>query len=528
MNKLDFYPAKSSFTSLYDVAFYLTCQEVLQEESSALISISHLGQQLYSESVILKTGEKKHYLPISIEEQTINWQNCGFSASCVVSHKGSRPNKLHTAFDCNPSWANNPRYGFLCDFQPDRHDIAETIEELLKFHINGLQFYDWQYRHEQLIPNQILYEDILGRQLSLDTIIRLIECSHLAGIACMPYLAIYGASLAYWRTHQDSALYNAAGQPITFHDFLGLMDPSPDSDWTAHLSSECEKVLDQLPFDGLHIDQYGEPQKAYDSNGKTVNLPTAFVNFINNQKQKYKNKTIVFNAVKNWPIEALCSSREDFTYIEIWPPAIHYQDLVQIIHNAQQLSNNKPVVLALYIPARRTANVRLSNAVILASGASRVEIGENARYLSNPYFPKHQAISPSLYKSLRRYYDFAVAYQEWLKPNNCDSNNLKIQTPEEVLCLMNNTRARKIIHLINFNQIDEKRWDKQHSAPRSLREFQITVPTQWKVKQVQLASPDDKTLCLHPAQFYQANHEINISITSLKYWTMISIETEND
>ncbi len=526
MQSFDFFPAKCNFSALQDAAFYVKSDKVLPKGSIAGISISHLGKQIHSESSTLNTNCKKWHLPISIDKQSFDESECGFLASCVLSIEGQGEKRLHTAFDCSANWTKHPRYGYLCDFPPNRQNMPETIEELLKFHINGLQYYDWQYRHEELVASQNEYQDILGRRLSLDTIAKLIKSAKIAGMACMPYLAIYGASLAYWKSHQDEALFDNEGNPILFHDFLGIMNPSPKSSWTKLLSSECEKTLKQLPFDGLHIDQYGEPQTAFDSNGNAVDIPGAFVDFINDQKNKFNNKSVVFNAVKNWPIKALSTSDQDFMYIEIWPPKVHYQDLIEIIHNAQQLSGNKPVVLALYIPAKRTANICLSNAVILAAGGTRIEIGENARYLSDPYFPKHQKMSPSLYNHLRRYYDFAVAYREWLQPSGQSVHQKKISAPKDVLVLTNDKGKKKIIHLINFNKIDEKRWDRHHSAPDILRDFQVEIPSLGRVKSVSLASPDNRSPYSKSAHFSQTIDTIKIDIPRLKYWTMIIIETE--
>jgi len=526
-NIVDFYPSKSTFTDASDTAFYLTSFQSFSENASAQIRIYHLGCLLYSKTFHLDKGQRKQLLFIESSMLRINSNGQGFIAACDILINGSHKKTLHTAFDLNPSWAKNPRYGFLSDFYPKREDVNATIEELVKFHINGLQFYDWQYRHDQLLPDQSEYKDALGRRLSLTTIKQLMRAAHDYGIACMPYLAIYAASIKYWSLNKSSALYNADKKPIMFHDFLGLMDPSPQSVWAEHLAEECDRTLEKLPFDGLHIDQYGEPKIAYDAVGKLLDLPAAFISFINHVKEKHTGKTIVLNAVGNWPIEALCSSDQDFMYIEVWPPAVHYQDLQEIIRNAQMLSKNKPVVLAVYMPSSWKANIQLSNAIIFASGATRIEIGEHARYLSDPYFPKHQEISPSLYKNLRKYYDFAVAYSEWLKPCNRTPFDFQVTPAEGILMITNRINRRIILHLINTHSIQEVRWDKKHRVPAVIKNIQIKIPILNKPKQVQYASPDVDLPHLQPVKSSFSGKELKITIPKLKYWTMISIETEN-
>ena len=127
-----------------------------------------------------------------------------------------------------------------------------------RYHINGLQFYGWQYRHEQLLPPEDPYTDPLGRRLSLETVTRLIDAAHARNIAAMPYTAIYGATPAFYEQHPDWALFQADGVPFDFGDgFLKIMNPTPGSPWADHLLDQFAQVLDQTAFDGIHLDQYG-------------------------------------------------------------------------------------------------------------------------------------------------------------------------------------------------------------------------------------------------------------------------------
>ncbi len=521
----DFYPAKSFFTDAGDVAFHLVSSQDLPVEGYAQLTVYHLGSPIHSRFFPLPAETDRFELPVCLDSHQTA-PGSGFLAACDVFVPGISRRRLQTAFDIAQAWYEQPRYGFLCDFPIDHENAQAAIEELLKFHINGLQFYDWHYRHDQLMPDQSVYKDVLGRQLSLDVIKQFIGHAHQRGMACLPYLAIYGASMVYWNAHQDQGLYDPAGKALLFHDFLGLMNPSSNSPWANHLLTECRKTLEQMPFDGLHIDQYGDPKIAYDSSSRPVDLPAAFVDFINRAKENHPEKTVVFNAVGNWPIEALCKSRQDFMYIEIWPPAIRYQDLVDIIQNAQHQSGNKPVVLALYVPARRIANIHLSSAVILASGATRIELGEQARYLSDPYFPKHQPISSSLYKRLRKLYDFAVAYREWLKPTGSTFSEGQVEIPQGVMCLSNILGNRTIMHLINFTQLAERRWDKPHATPRTLNQVKIRLSLKKKPGRILYASPDESSIHLLPVPFEWSGGALSMVLPRLKYWSMISIETE--
>jgi dextranase len=164
-------------------------------------------------------------------------------------------------FDVLNQWTEMPRYGFLTDFAPGRDDAHETMRQLARYHINALQFYDWMYRHDTLLPPQDVYDDPLGRELSLSTVRALIDAAHAYNMAAMPYAAVYAASPAFAGQHPHWALYDAHGAMRLFADgFLVYMDPRPESGWTQHLLAEFERVLREMAFDGIHLDQYGEPR----------------------------------------------------------------------------------------------------------------------------------------------------------------------------------------------------------------------------------------------------------------------------
>ena len=83
----------------------------------------------------------------------------------LVTATGGDGTHAETAIDASTSWTRFPRMGFLSHFKPtapegtDGHTTYESflfqkpqdyIDKLSRdYHINALQYYDWQYRHEQ-------------------------------------------------------------------------------------------------------------------------------------------------------------------------------------------------------------------------------------------------------------------------------------------------------------------------------------------------------------------------------------------
>lgn len=431
-----------------------------------------------------------------------------------------------TAFDVLSDWIAYPRYGFLSDFSPGRTDVGATIEELTRFHINGLQFYDWLYRHDNPLPPTDVFLDPLDRRLSLTTVRELLDEAHARGMASMAYVAVYAASMELWRQKPEWALYDEHGEPVAFEeDFLGLMDPTHGSPWADHLQRRCDEILAALPFDGIHIDQYGEPRTAFNRDGEPVDLPTAFSDFVSELKKHHPDSRVTFNAVKNWPSETLATAPLDFAYIELWPDTPTYGEIGEIVERAHADSGNKPVVIALYIPADRETNIRLADALIIAHGGSRIELGEEGRLLSDPYFPLHEELPSSLRDVLRRYSDFRVRYGEFLGPAARPSPS-RIKAPDGVCVVARDVPGWTVINLVNMSDIAEAQWDEDHPAPLSLSDVSLDIEIESEVRRVWLASPDGEDLHLQPADWSVDDGTVRVAVSSIEFWTMLAIEFE--
>ena len=278
MHILNFYPLKGTFKPGEDISFRMVVDSGGGEATEICLTILHLDNIVDSiyQSFSGRGDEQESIVVWKPQEDS-----GGYGVKVELLNKARQVlDTAVSAFDILDSWTSFPRYGFLSDFTPGRSEIKKDIESLAMFHVNGLQFYDWQYRHDCLLPPTEEFIDPLGRELSLATVRQCIEAAHQFGMAAMPYLAVYAASLAFWQEHPEWALYDDQGQPLAFFDFLGLMDPTAGRPWSEHLQNEGVKVLEALPFDGLHVDQYGDPKEAFDVNGAAVDIPEAFSQFI--------------------------------------------------------------------------------------------------------------------------------------------------------------------------------------------------------------------------------------------------------
>lgn len=527
MQILKFTPTQAFFSPGQPIQVKLILSADQPAAATLRIKVSQLQMDVavLEKELTLEMGETP--IEFQVPSPSASPQSYGLYAE-LVDLSGQRRDFRYAAVDTLAQWTDFPRYGFLTNFSPHRTDLDAALDSLVDYHINGLQFYDWQYRHDTLLPSQDEFTDPLGRPLSLPTIRSLVARAHSRGMAAMPYLAVYAASLPFWANCPAWRLFDEQGQPLKFEDFLGLMNPAPDCPWIDHLTRQCETVLTQIPFDGLHVDQYGEPKVAFDHAGEAVDIPQAFKAFANRLKAEFPDKSVVFNAVGNWPIDELASAQVDFVYIEIWPPDCSFQDLQRIVSEAREKSGGKPVVIALYLPADRPVNVRLANAVIMASGGTRIELGENGRLLADPYFPKHAARSPELAQTMQSYQDFLVRYGQVLGPAAATEAPTAIQFPPDTLGTLRKNGNWWAVNVVNLAGLESPRWDEKQPAPTLREDLLVTIPVPETPQKVWLASPDDTAPEMQPLPFTCDQGKVSLRLPKLFYWSILLIQFENE
>lgn len=505
--------------------------------------ISYLAQTLLELQRSLSLSEGLY--PVEFVWHATEEAPRGYGVDLVLStSEGQVLSTYSTAFDVLAHWTQMPRYGFLSDFSPERQNFEATFESLMKYRVNALQFYDWMYRHDQFLTPQEPYPDPLGRTLSRHTVEALIIAAHARGIAAMPYTAIYAASVAFYQQHPDWALYRSNGEPYFFgENFLVIMDPRPGSPWSQHLLAQFDALLAQMAFDGIHLDQYGDPKVGYDAQGQPFDLAEPLAALINATREHVQrlrpHGAVVFNAVGNWPIETVAPAAQDIVYIEVWPPYTSFDALHTLVTQAQHLGGGKAVVLAAYIDPAHEVNARLMDAVILASGGTHIEFGEQEGYLADPYFPNYKLLSPTLGEVLRRYQDFAIRYQNVLGPGAREATSDYLQrlalpgvetSPslqwDKVYPLVRENGPFTAINLINLMGLSSGEWNQPLSQPPLplINQPVVIKGVTRPVRYVGWASPDVQALSPVSLPFGQEGDQLSLQVPFLHYWGLILIE----
>jgi dextranase len=457
------------------------------------------------------------------------------------------------ATDVLRSWMDDPRYGFLSDFAPNDRGVEERIARTTRFHLNCLQFYDWMYRHYRLLPPRGQFTDALGRRLSLKTVRRAIDACHQHGVGALAYAAIYAAEPEFFRRHPKWGLYRPDGTSYMLGNLFHLMDVAPNSPWVRHMLRDLHRTLQAVPFDGFHLDQYGFPRVGYNSTGGLRDLGRDFAPFIDAAasvtSRRAPDAGVIFNAVNAWPVEHVARRKQVATYVEVWPPHVSYADLVGIVRRCHDLAPGRPVILAAYAsfltrkPSQRTAaaGLALLSAVIFGAGAWHLLIGEGEAALTHAYYPKYARLSPLAIRTLRRYYDFAVGYREFLRDPllrevaatfiDGDEPTFGASVPYSsapkaghVWAGVRTKPGWVVISLVNLLDESDLTWDRRREAPKT-RNMRVKLPNETRIRRCLVASPDGRG-SLGPAPCQVDKSDGRSIEVSLSTWTLVLVETD--
>ncbi len=313
------------------------------------------------------------------------------------------------------------RYGFVVDYRPDR-ELTGVQDNLRRLHLTGVQFYDWAYRHADLMGGGLTYDDALGQPVSLATVRRLIAACHEVGSDALGYAAVYAVGPQEWPKWEHDALLSAAGEPYALGNFLFVLDPAAP-DWLAHLRAELAQASAELGFDGFHLDQYGYPKRAHRPDGVRVEVAASFQTMIAGVREALPDSRLVFNNVNDFPTWSTGHAPQDAVYIEVWPPHVGLQHLAQVATRARAEAGGKPVVIAAYQHVYDSTEAELADlateftmATLWSHGVSHLLCGEADRILVDPYYVRNHQVSPATAALLQRWYDFAVEHAELLAP----------------------------------------------------------------------------------------------------------------
>lgn len=491
----------------------------------------------------------------------------------ALNSRGEIIETTMTGIDCSSSWTKFPRYGYLWDYRAIT-DTTEKIEELCHYHINGLQFYDWQYRHHiPVSPDPEKWEDWSGRIIYGKTIRNYLNDAHQKRMVCLSYNMIYAANQTYltdgsgvnasWRllkgNGQDFTIdMDARRGPVGILQYFNPLNP----DWQKYIFAREKEVFSVFDFDGWHGDTIGEmgimktadgEPLGVDESGNPIHyVKDTYTQFLNAAKKAIGDKYLVFNPVGAQGIEHVNVSNADVLYTEFWPwdnddrglPYADYYSIHRAILQANEQSGGKPLIVAAYINYKNPASyfnapaVLLMDCMVFASGGSRIELGNGDGMLSNEYFPddRNKKMDQDLKAAVQRIYDFAVAYENLLRDGQnpverivrIDETPVSNNGKKDTIWVFSKADDRnEIYHFINLIGTDSDWRDTEQTkkVPVYQKDLKVRIYTDFPATKICLTSPDTDDLTVHSLPFEKGKDEkgayLTFTLPGLAYWNMV-------
>lgn len=561
----DVYPHKAQYRKEDPVELIVELANDNEAECTArlmvrILDLSQVIMEVFTTLTLQAAGLTTYVVKLDPFSQEFK----GYGADVLLYREdGTELHRLSGAFDVVSDWRRSVRYGFLSDFHPKEKGDEQDVALLNKLHLNLVQFYDWMYRHDDLVPPQELFTDLMGRQLSLDVVQEKVRLCHRYGMKAIAYGAVYAASRAFFEEHPEWALYYSNGQVIDFIDIFVIMNIAEQSPWHRHIIGEYRKALDEADFDGIHMDTYGYPKTGFsmlEGGFHLERLDAQFPVLINHTREELlKSKpdvALIFNNVGNWPVDSVGNAKLDAVYIEVWKPYERYHHIQQIIAWAYLHGEGKPVILAAYLAPfrlepeermdRAYVSALLLSAIIFSHGANHLLLGEERGVLTQGYYADYSIASEPFIREIRNYYDFMVRYLHVLyapslrdvSMTHVEGDNLEYVfqgapfstygEPGKVWTVVRENDNLKLISFINLTNNEEDYWNAGKNRPLPQGPVTVRILMDREAKSVFAASPDSdpgRPVRLTPVYEDSPRGRILVvTIAELHIWDLLVME----
>ena len=566
----DVYPDKGRYTPGETARIHVELNALGPETNAFLyLRVKHLENGLHLIHRRLSgVSNETQAIVFPWKTPTNDFRGYGIDVDLVVD--GQVRDSRSTALDVSSDWTRFPRMGFFSEY-PDGDGAEARAAGLAKFHLNAIQFYDWKWTHDRLVPYGAdgqplnVFTQVGGRVQSFQTVKDKIAAVQARNMAALSYTLMYGDSGNAEPEHVDWAAFKTPHSTnfadIRKHDAgnyqIWVMDVS-NPDWKAHVFGQFAEAMDQAGFDGIHLDNLGGAW-CYKFNSD-VGIPEReeFPKFIAEARaflrRKHPGAVVTHNDVMGNYLPEIARSDAAVYYSEVWSRH-SYRDLRDNVREVRAAAPEKAIVFAAYInrkpwdemgdPAQpplptyvNDASARLLDAVLFAHGAGHIELGDDGQLLVNEYFPaRAPRMHPGLSRALRDTYDFAVRYGEFLFAGlreaelRVDSPTHRLSADGEAGAIWTAARERAdgtlALNLINLNGVDDQ-WRNPCANPTPQKNIALRIRTDRPFRRAFLATPDDGLGRLRPLPFQSGADAIGafveLAVPRLDFWDLVVLE----
>ena len=554
---------KAAYTPGSSAAIYvdLTNSTAATFNGSVSVAISHLGyvttnlpSQTFTNLSHTFSTRAFTWTPPVLDYQ-------GYLVSIAVLDANSNTlDNGSSAIDVSSDWAKFPRYGYVAHYDAglDAYNIAWQLKN---YHLNGLQFYDWQWKHHVPYNPSSSWPDVANRTISRATVTNFIAAAHNYGLLAMNYNS-YGMAYSNYLSDGSGVTLSMglfASPTATLANQYGYGLPGSwattelyemnnrDPNWQNYIYGREQAVFNNLAFDGWHIDTVGQ-HTGYDYSGANFNLDDYNPQFINNAKTAL-GKRMTFNTADAVGENQVAQSASvDFVYSELWSANSNYFAFKQRVDNVRSYGS-KALVMPAYMNTSLTsgyfneASVRLADAAMFACGGSHLELGDGDKMLCGPYFPSDTSVlmTASLTTAMHTYYDFLVGYENLLRDGTVSANYAAtisgVTTSTNgsagaVWAISRKNLGNSFLHLINLSSNSSSSWrdtNGTYATPSTLTNLAVKMyyggngggKLWW-------ASPDTNygtaTQLTYTNGSDVGGSYVSFTLPSLQYWDMVWLE----
>jgi dextranase len=337
----------------------------------------------------------------------------------VIAALDERGNELMESFTTiRRDRGEDPVMGFVTSF--GAADRAEVLAWLRDLRCTVVQIYDWMDSYSIPLASEDGYQDPLGRPIRRDDLCDLIKGITELGAVAQAYAPVIAADADVADAHPEWRLFRNDGSPQSLGDLLEIMNPGAPG-WQRHWIDQYSAAVTALGFTGLHLDTYGYPRAALDSNGSPVDMAPAYASFIDEVRRALPGVTMSFNQVNGVPRSLEPPSSPSFRYVEVWPPNTQWRHLDALLQRSAGSSSPHGDTVAIYPPvwandgddALRTAV--LSQAVLTTLGANALVWGDRRGALCHPYYVNHHDLSPDHARRVLQWHLFGLRVRDLFK-----------------------------------------------------------------------------------------------------------------
>lgn len=528
-------------------------------ESAATIRYCHLGTILKEE-------------PLTSQQWT--WQPPAEDFQGYMAELRTKEGVISSiGIDVSSEPARFPRNGFLSAYGSMSPGAIKTIlDDLNRYHINYVQFQDWHWKHHHPLAGSAtqpmdVWTDIISRNCYRTTVQSYIDGAHERGILTLFYNLGYGCLEDFatddvsreWLLYTDKQHMHLDNHPLgsPFKSAIYLANMH-NTGWRDYLRARNDEVYAIFNFDGWQIDQLGvRPTTVYDYDGKEVDVQAAFGSFIANEKAAQPDKRIVMNAVGQYgQYGQIAQAPVDFCYTEVWEHSDTdgYGIFSRIITDNAGWSDGKQTVLAAYLNYDlglkgrgyfNTPGIIMATAAASAWGGTILQMGEHM--LCHEYFPDDNlTMTGELKRAMIRYYDFAVAYENILRPEtpatgvNTDWFGIDVTSTvdtltfnqwgpvvDQIATVGRHVGDRDVIHLLSYRNATHLDWcdtDGDQAPQTLLTDVPVSFAVTAEPARVWVATPDYRQGAAQEVEWEYAGGMLTLTLPALQYWTMIVIE----